>query len=187
MGLLTAIRRAHTDDAEVVASIYVESWRAAYAGLLPDRVLVGMSVARQTAQWRAAIRRAGAGRGETILVADNTADGVVGMASCGRARAPALGHEGELFTLYVGLDHLGQGYGRALLDESFRRLAEGGCASALVWVLAGNPSRFFYAAMGGRRVAARVETLWGADVAEDGYGWPDLSVIRGDEAPCSLR
>ena len=43
-----AIRRAQAGDAEAIARIHVETWRATYAGLLPDRYLVGMSAQGQT-------------------------------------------------------------------------------------------------------------------------------------------
>jgi hypothetical protein len=42
-------------------------------------------------------------------------------------------------------------------------------------VLAQNPSRFFYEAMGGRRVGERMESLWGLELPEIAYGWPDLA------------
>ncbi len=48
----TGIRRADADDAAAIARVYVETWRSAYPGMLPDRVLIGMSVARQQAAWR---------------------------------------------------------------------------------------------------------------------------------------
>ena len=53
-------------DAAAIARIYVESWRSAYPGMLPDRVLIGLSVARQQASWRHAVA---AQRGsEAVLV-----------------------------------------------------------------------------------------------------------------------
>lgn len=44
------IRVARLDDAAAVAEVYVETWRSAYAGLLPDKVLTGMSESRQRRQ-----------------------------------------------------------------------------------------------------------------------------------------
>jgi len=176
-----AIRRARADDAEALARVYVDAWRVTYAGLVPDRVLTGMSYARQTAQWRHLIAASAAGRrrAEAVLVAEDGQGGVAGMASCGRAREPAFGHQGEVYTLYVQQDHQGGGIGRGLLRAAFDALAEQGCGSALIWVLAGNPSRFFYAAMGGRLVALRREPLWGTALDEEGYGWDDLAKVPG--------
>ena len=60
-------------------------------------------------------------------------------------------------------------------QELREELSGAGLDSAVIWVLAANPSRYFYEAMGGRREGERVERLWGADLKETGYGWPDLT------------
>ena len=49
------IRRAGFTDAPAVAEIYVETWREAYPGMLPDRVLLGMSSEHQRRAWRHSI------------------------------------------------------------------------------------------------------------------------------------
>jgi hypothetical protein len=46
--------------------------------------------------------------------------------------------------------------------------------SAVIWVLAANPSRFFYETMGGKRVGEREEDMWGVKLREIAYGWLDL-------------
>jgi hypothetical protein len=47
------IRQARLEDVAAIADIEVETWRATYAGMLPDRVLVGMSERRQKGSWAA--------------------------------------------------------------------------------------------------------------------------------------
>lgn len=169
---MATVRAATPGDAGAIARIYVETWRATYAGVLPDKVLVEMSERRQAAIWLHAIRHAGPR--QTVLVADQGRAPVLGFGSCGRARSPGLRYEGEVFTLYVHQDHQGKGIGKLLLGALFQRLLESTARSALIWVLAPNPARFFYEAMGGRRVAEREEKLWGTTLAEAAYGWPDL-------------
>lgn len=169
---MTTIRMATPGDAAAIAEIYVETWRAAYAGLLPDRALLRMSQYQHAAMWSRAISRRG--RSEAVLVAELSDGEVVGFGSCGRSRGTGLPYAGEVFTLYVLHDHQGTGVGRGLLGGLFQRLLEAKLNSALVWVLARNPARFFYEAMGGRRIAERMENLWGAAVPETAYGWPDL-------------
>ena len=39
----------------------------------------------------------------------------------------------------------------------------------MLWVLSGNPSRFFCEAAGGVRTAERTERLWGTDLKEISY------------------
>lgn len=183
---MPSVRPARPADAEAIARVYVETWRAAYAGLLPDRVLLDLSLARQTIGWSRAI--GAVGPGQSVLVAEDETAGVVGVGSCGRVhRSAPLTFEGEVYTLYVDPDHQERGLGRGLLDGLFGTLREGDIGSALIWVLADNPARFFYEAMGGRRAAERTELLWGEPLGEIAYGWPDLArlpaLARPDTAP----
>ena len=60
-----------------------------------------------------------------------------------------------------------------------------GCAEAMLWVLAENPSRFFYEVMGGRRTYERVEKLWGKEVPQIGYRWSDLAKTFAEGGPCA--
>jgi len=170
-GPVVRVRSARPDDAVAIARIYVDTWRSVYAGVLPDRVLTQMSQARQSVAWR---REIGMRGGRRILVAERADAGVVGFVGIGPNRHGPPPFDGEIHTLYVADDFQGQGIGRALLDAGLGRLREKGFSSAVVWVLAANPSRFFYEAMGGRRVAERDEPLWGTVLHEIAYGWPDL-------------
>jgi ribosomal protein S18 acetylase RimI-like enzyme len=169
------LRPAYPADAEAIARIYVEAWRSAYPGLVPDRVLVRMSARAQARQWSMALARHG--RNDRVVIAETADAGVVGFGSCGEARPTGLPPAGEIFTLYVAPEHQGQGIGRAVLYRLFDTLADHGLNSALVWVLAGNPSRFFYEAMGGRRIAERVERLWDQPMPQAAYGWDDVRSV----------
>ena len=62
-----SVRNARSADAPGIAEVHVASWRAAYAGQLPDRFLRKLSVDERTRSWRSRIaaRRAD----ETVLVA----------------------------------------------------------------------------------------------------------------------
>lgn len=176
------IRPARPADAEAIGRVYVETWRSTYAGILPDRVLVGLSGGRQALIWSRAIARRG--RAEFVAVAEDPVEGVIAFASSGPAAEGPRGW-GEVFTLYVLPDHQGQGVGRALLAALFGDFVAHGIGSALIWVLAANPFRFFYEAMGGRRVAEREESLWGTRVKEVAYGWFDLVRATGAGGPLS--
>ena len=169
----TKIRSVRPGDARGIAKVYVETWRSSYAGILPDRVLLGMSVADQSVAWARAVSHTS----ETILVADEPGTGIVGLGSCGPNRKQGTDFMGEVYTLYVALDYQERGLGRELLDGLFKCMLADGRRSAIIWVLANNPSRFFYEAMGGRRVAEREERLWGETLREVAYGWPDLKGV----------
>lgn len=182
------IRPARRADADAIARIYVETWRSTYAGILPDRLLVGLSRRGQALIWSQAV--AHRGRADFVTVAHAPGAGVVGFGSGGlghvafayhgpghqdRGHGPGQGaYQGEVYTLYVLPDHQGRGIGRRLLAALGRELLAREIGSAFVWVLAANPARFFYEAMGARLIGEREEVLGGARVRELAYGWPDL-------------
>src|SRR6185369_11264688 len=99
------IRRATRDDAAAIGRVHVETWQSSYAGLLPDTLLVRMSLVRQSAWWSQALADPRQARG--IFVADDEEMGVVGFGSCGHVREIPEGlggiesRVGEVFTLYV--------------------------------------------------------------------------------------
>ena len=169
---MSRIRLAKVGDANGISAVHIATWRSIYAGLVPDRVLTRMSEERTAMVWEREIAASSDGRRVHVALASD--DRVVGFVSHGAARDPAMGIDGEVFTLYVLDDFQGNGLGRALLTEAFRHLLGRGMASAMIWVLARNPSRFFYEAMGGRRLAEREEVLWGERMPEIGYVWRDL-------------
>ncbi len=176
MSATCRIRRAVPGDARGIASAHVETWRSAYAGILPDQVIVQMSVDDKAAAWRQLIQRQDAV--DAVIVAEIDDDTIVGFASCGPAGPEAMpDYDGEIHTLYVLPDWQEQGIGRALLCGCLRVLGAAEIAAAYLWVLADNPSRFFYQAMGGKRIGERDERLWGTTVHEVAYGWPDLSAL----------
>lgn len=175
---MTVIREAKPADAPAIAHVHVEAWRNAYAGQLPDAVLVGMSRETHTTKWARVLGRQR--HRDIVLVAETDEAGIIGFGSCGRARHGTLPHRGEVYTLYVHPDYQNQGVGRALLDGLFGALATRHVDSAVIWVLAANPSRFFYEVMGGRRVGERTEHLWGTTLDEVAYGWMNLAHRRAE-------
>ncbi len=174
MSVEVGLRAARPADAAAIARVHVETWRAAYAGIVPDASLGAMTESKQALQWNNTIRRAVAP--EAVLVAESSdlpGGRIVGFGSCGRARKrPGTG---EVFTLYVAPDWQGRGIGRRLLHGLLAKLKTGGLNEALVWVLSDNPARFFYEAMGGRRVAERQERFAGVRLEEAAYAWGDLA------------
>jgi ribosomal protein S18 acetylase RimI-like enzyme len=175
---VTRIRRATRKDAAAIGRVHVETWQATYAGLLPNAMLVAMSDVRQSAWWSQVLADPGEARG--VFVADDEEMGVVGFGSCGPVRDPPEGIDGregrvgEVYTLYVEPDFQNRGLGRRLLDALFRQLKADRCEVAVLWMLAENPTRFFYEGLGGERVGQRIDTLAGVDVEEIAYAWRNL-------------
>ncbi len=169
-GLRSIVRIAEPEDAQGLARVYVETWRTTYAGMVPDKVLLEMSEGTQAVRWARSIARGD----ELVMLAEDAAKGIVGMSSGGRARGEH-GCKAEIFTLYVLPDEQGRGVGRALLAGMFAAFLEQSLDSAIIWVLAANPARFFYETTGGKRSAEREERLWGTDLPEIAYIWRDLA------------
>ncbi|MCW5737887.1 MAG: GNAT family N-acetyltransferase [Enhydrobacter sp.] len=183
------IRRGRTADAQAIGRVHVETWQATYAGLLPDAMLVRMSEARQAAYWQRSLADPREARG--IFVAEDDDMGVVGFGSCGPVRDPPDGlngteqRVGEVYTLYVEPDFQNRGLGRRLLDAMFRQLRADGFDTAVLWMLARNPTRFFYEGMGGDPAGSRTDRFSGTDVEEVAYAWRDLDapLVRRRLAP----
>ena len=176
---LAILRPALTRDADGIARVHVETWQSTYAGLVPSDYLARMTVARSSAQWHRAAAQAT--KSNDLVVAEVDEE-IVGFVCFGPARSKALAYSGEVFALYVTVDWQGQGLGRRLLSTAFGGLAGEGHEAAFVWVLAENPSRFFYEAMDGQRIGERLEKFAGVDLEELAYGWDDLETwkSRGD-------
>lgn len=172
------IRRARAGDAAAIARVHVETWRATYAGSVPDDYLVRMTQRGQAFFWRKMLSRRRLD--STVLVAEVPASGrrageaIIGFGSCGLQRSSNLPYAGEVYTLYVAQDWQGRGVGQRLLAGLFRTLYEEGVPDCLIWVLAANPARFFYEHMGGQRVAERQEAFAGQMLEEAAYAWSDL-------------
>lgn len=181
---MITIRTATRKDSGAIAQVYVDSWRESYAGLIPDWVLLGMSYRRLAKAWERAIRTAG--KDEAILVAVSDGERIVGLGSCGPTRDRTLDYGGEVYTLYVHPNHVGQGVGSLLLKELFVKLERLGKPSAIIWALAQNPSRHFYKAQGGIIAATRQGRQWGVSIHEVGYGWQDLKLVEKGEPPTAL-
>ena len=117
---MVRIRPARLSDASAIADIQVETWRDTYAGLIPDRTLLGLSRMCHIENWRRILRDM---RADTITRVAEGADAcVVGFANGGRARPTNLPYDGEVYTLYVLPDHQGAGNGRGLLGALFSAL-----------------------------------------------------------------
>lgn len=125
------IRPATVADADAIGEVHVASWRAAYAGLIPDDFLAGLSAESRAASWARLI-----GDGGRVLVAEE--DGVIaGFAAYG---------DGRLYALYLLPEYWGRGLGRALHDRVVEELSGD---SAVLWVLATNErAKAFYVRRG---------------------------------------
>jgi GNAT superfamily N-acetyltransferase len=139
-------RDAVLEDGPAVGRVWVEAWRAAYAGLMPDEYLAGLDPNTALARFERALL---ADRNLLVMEAHSA---VVGFSRYGPSRDPDAGlHTGEVIAINLVPSCWRQGLGKALLMETLRRLRLGNFTEATLWVLNGNVrARQFYEALGWR-------------------------------------
>ncbi len=164
------VRPATLRDSAGMGLVHVGVWRNAYAGILPEGYLAGLSAPRQAAYYQAGILR-----GHPALVAE-AAGRVIGFATMSLSRGHALA-QSEIETLYVADDWRDQGTGRHLMQRAGRILAEKGAESAFLWVLSDNPSRWFYQRLGGRRAAEGQTRVAGATIPKTAFVWNPIELL----------
>jgi len=173
------IREATAADAPAIACVHVESWRTTYRGIVPDDVLVNLSVERRERSWAGRLGKPGGP--EFVYVAEDDAGAVIGFASGGPEREGDPVYSGELYAIYLLAGQQGKGIGRQLVWIVAERLATIGHGAMLVWVLAANPARHFYAALGGVPVREKQITMGDTALTEIAYGWADTRAIQQRE------
>jgi ribosomal protein S18 acetylase RimI-like enzyme len=143
------LRDAGPADAPAIAVVVVESWRAAYRGLLPDDVLAGLSVEERERQWSDALT---ARPPQVRVVVAARGDAVVGFAATGPPLVaddhadPTLG---DLYALYLDPGIWRRGIGTRLHAAALDRLRSCGFTHAGLWVLDTNERALrFYLARG---------------------------------------
>lgn len=158
------VRPARSRDAAALAALHEATWRHAYSGLIPHRPLRAMLERRGEAWWARAI-----GNGASILVMDFGGE-VVGYATLGRNRTPALLADGEVYELYLLPRFQGLGFGRRLFEAARLLLRARGMPRVAVWALSDNEGAVrFYRAVGGFDVAAGSETFDGVTLAKTAF------------------
>ena len=163
------IRDANVPDATAIAKVHVDSWRTTYTGLVPDDYLSQLSSEQREQTWRDILSTHGAA--EFLFVAEAQAGNVIGFTSGGPERSGNTVYKGELYAIYLLEEYQRKGIGRQLAQAIAKRLVQEGLHSLLVWVLADNPSKDFYSALGGQRVYEQEVTIGGARLVEVAYGW----------------
>ena len=178
------VRLARIDDAPAIAEVHVASWRTTYKGIFSDDLLDNLSVDKRAHSWRETL--ASPEPNSATLVACNADGNVVGFITGGAERTGRVGCEGELYAIYLLQFVQRRGLGRLLVQYFVRELRARGFGSMAVWVLAANPSRRFYEALGGQVVAEQQIERDGQSFTELAYGWQDLDTFKDTEGLSAL-
>lgn len=151
------IARASAEDAQAVAEIHVESWQAAYAGIVPASYLASLSVDKRKAWWAQCIA---AGTPELLVAKDDAGRmrGWINFAASRDDDAPP--DQAEIWAVYVAPDSWSTGAGQLLWAHARARLVAQGFASCTLWVFTQNTRAIkFYRAAGFVRDAVPPKTF----------------------------
>ena len=150
------VRPATVRDAKTIAEIHVNTWHTAYAGLVADDYLKGLSVEKKQAEWLDSIKF---GEPQVIVALDGNA--IVGFAGYDRTRDPKTKPTtGEIWAMYVASDYWGEGAGLALWDGCREGLVEEGCLEVTLWCMLRNERALrFYELAGFKREMSTAKTV----------------------------
>lgn len=168
-----ALRPALPADAPAIAKVHVDSWRTTYAGIVAPEVLARLSYEQREQVW--ANMLAAPTNNSCTYVAQTPAGAVVGFVNAGPEREGDPTYTGEIYALYLLHQYQRQGLGRQLGQAAAKALHQHGHNTLLIWVLAANPARHFYAALGGQPVREKNIEIGGQTLVEVAYGWADIS------------
>jgi ribosomal protein S18 acetylase RimI-like enzyme len=161
--LRPATRWSEAGDAEALTTLYRDTWRYAYAGVIPGPGLERMLARRGSGWWRR-LHDAGA----RVLVIE-FGDELAGYALIGRCRG---GPGGEIQELYVRPEFTGLGFGRKLFEAARAEFRARAIAPLTIWCLAANTLGCgFYRSMGGRETGRSRERIGGADLEKLRFSW----------------
>ena len=168
---MASIRIAEVRDAAVIAHVHVQSWLAAYEGIVPKEYLASLNEAEWVPLWQDWLNR------DISIVVVETNGEVVGFAGGGAIRESFSTYDSELYTLYLLKAVQGRGLGKALLCAIVKALIQKDHKSMIVWVLAQNPAVQFYEKAGAQYITRKQIEIGGIQLSESAFGWPDLKGV----------
>jgi GNAT superfamily N-acetyltransferase len=173
------IRAAQLADAPGIARVHVDAWRTTYPEVMPAEFLASLTYAQREQLWQQILTEYAASNIVFVALLQESAapEQVIGFASGGPEQTGQLGCASELYAIYLLASYQRQGLGRQLTAAVVRELVRRGFPSMAVWVVAENPARRFYEALGGRYLATRTEEIGGATITEIAYGWAELPAL----------
>jgi ribosomal protein S18 acetylase RimI-like enzyme len=174
------IRPCTPEDAQALAHIHIEGWRATYNGLVEQSFLDALNKDERAADWVKWL-----GEGTEALIAHDDAGNPAGFIAFNKLMTPPPGmspirplYTSEILAIYILPDYWRQGLGHQLMKEAATRLKERKHKSLCLWVLEKNSrGNAFYKALGGQRCGKKDVTIGATKLTDVCYGWRDTSVI----------
>ncbi|MGG0238681.1 N-acetyltransferase family protein [Bacillus rhizoplanae] len=165
------IVKANLHDAKELACVHVDSWRETYEGIMPKDVLDKKSYEKREALWKQILQKQ-----QSHVYVAKTIDGkIIGFADGGKERTGKYEYDGELYAIYILRAYQRNKLGKRLIKAVAADLYKNGYRSMLVWVVANNPSKYFYEALQASFVDEKdIEELY---IKELAYGWKDIQTL----------
>lgn len=140
-----SIREASTGDTEVISTIGVTSWQAAYRGLVPDEYLDSLSAEEREKH----LAKSLAIPTNRFAIAEVEGKSVGMICFYPLCNEKSAGVEWELEAIYLLPQYWNKGIGRALIQYAFQYMIVNNAYVCNLWVLADNQrARKFYESMG---------------------------------------
>ncbi len=162
------IRYALPQDIPGMSRVYVDTWKAAYRGMIPKEYLHGLDASRWEDRCRQTFNREGSPKAAVI-----TQDGqVIGVSSFSKTRDDDLPPSyGEIISIYVLPEYWHMGYGTRMLAWVAEEMKGLGFSSCALWTLEENArAQRAYQRFGFKRDGARKsQEIGGAQVWEVRY------------------
>lgn len=166
------IQSALIGDQDQLAKVHIQAWQEAYAELIPQSYLDGLSAEldERTENWRRALVNP-----ERWIWVARVSGKIVGFSLFGPPRDQLREKYIELGAIYLLAEYKGQGIGFALLQAGFRFMRKQGYQKAYCWVLQGNPTIRFYERSGAVfRGLVKVDKIGEQDFRELVYEWDEI-------------
>ena len=160
------IRPATESDLQDIISIHVESWKDAYADVLPAEFIAGQLHRELACHWRETEIQ----NQDIVLVAEQ--DSLVGFIAVWCRPIPFIDN------LHVRPSHRSKKIGSALMKAVAQELTQKEHKKAYLWVFESNEKAIrFYERLGGTQKVQGPKNIFGYEVPSRKIEWDDLATI----------
>ena len=160
------IRRATPADFQEIAAIHIESWKDAYADVLPAAFMAGQIDLEMDQHWRGIEIQSQ----DIVLVAE--ADAIVGFVAVWCRPEPFIDN------LHVRPSCRSHEVGSALMKAAAQELINHGHKTGYLWVFESNQKAIrFYERLGGAQTDRSNKNVFGHNVPSRKIEWEDLARI----------
>ena len=142
------VRSAKPDDIFALTSVYAETQRATYQGIIPHDAL-DLAIGRRKPEWWR--RNLGSGSTTLILEYDARPEGYV---TYGPSRYGDIAYQGEIYEIYIRPAYQGCGFGRQLFESAKKAMGSSGLNGTMLWTIESNePALAFFRRLQGEPFA----------------------------------